>query len=74
MTSRLILLLVLLAPTGCRSPKETPAPQPATAEIVRAAPANPAFRWQTRETADFRIHAAEAQGKGLDVVGHARGR
>ncbi len=72
MPARLTLLAVLLAPFGCRSAREAP-PRPAPAEIVRAALANPAFRWQTRETEAFRIHAAEGSHAAarLDTVGRA---
>lgn len=73
MTARPILLAVLLASSGCRSAEEAPAPQQATAEIVRAALAHPDFRWQTHETAGFRVHAAEGSHAAarIDTVSRA---
>lgn len=52
-------LVLLVAAVGCRSAEEAPPPQPDPPEIVRAALDHPDFRWRTRETPGFRIHAAE---------------
>lgn len=59
MSARLLLLAAFLGLSGCRSTEEMPEPHTVPPEIVRAALANPAFRWQTREIPGFRLHVPQ---------------